>query len=199
MNLRVIPGLMLVFILGSSGATRAAQSASDQTLAELSNEVYAVYSAVVERFIPEKTPLRQIVVKRQTVIEWSRKERVQYLRQQIPDLDQTMAKRFKQLNRQPELLEPRFLTRVPVTLITKQDLDDIFRDGVNGWRIFYDRYPNSQGVMEFSRVGFNVGRTQALVYVGNQVGPLAGEGVYLMLVKENGVWIPGKQVSAWIS
>ncbi len=50
------------------------------------------------------------------------------------------------------------------------------------------RYPNSQGTMTLSRVGFNRNIKQALVYVGNQEGFLAGAGYYVLLVKKR---VPG--------
>lgn len=201
MNVRMLLALVFTFTFGLSGAYLpvGAQTYSDQTVTEVSDEEYAVYSAAIAKFFSVRTSLQQVVVKQRTTIEWSRKERVQYIRQQIPELDQTLTKRFKQRNKTPEMLEPRFSTQIPVKLISQQELDDIFKEGANSWRIFYERYPNSQGLMDFSRVGFNTDRTQALVYVGNLAGFLAGEGRYLFLVKENGVWTPKKEITAWVS
>jgi len=61
------------------------------------------------------------------------------------------------------------------------------------------RYPNSQGTMTLSGVGFNRNINQALVYVGNPEGFLAGAGYYVLLVKEKGTWVIKQKLMTWIS
>jgi hypothetical protein len=43
-------------------------------------------------------------------------------------------------------------------------------------------------VFEVSAVGFNNGRTRALVYTGHHCGNLCGGGQYHLLVKKEGKW-----------
>ena len=54
-------------------------------------------------------------------------------------------------------------------------------------------------MLTFSRVGFNRDLTQAVVYLSQVAGPLGGEGVFVLLQKENGVWTPTEEITVWIS
>lgn len=70
------------------------------------------------------------------------------------------------------------------------------------WKRFFEKYPNSAGVMDLSAVGFNHDKTIAIFSVGRRCGILCGEGEYHFLQKTNGKWVPfawkGNRCS-WIS
>ncbi len=84
-------------------------------------------------------------------------------------------------------------------LISQAEVEKIF-SGEDGWHDFYEIFPASQGILTFSRVGFNGKKTQALVYAGNQADWLAGAGFYLLLEKKNDFrWRVVAEVTAWIS
>ena len=53
--------------------------------------------------------------------------------------------------------------------------------------------------MTLSRVGFNQDQTQALVYIGNQEGPLSGAGYIVLLNKQFGNWELKQKIMVWIS
>jgi hypothetical protein len=63
----------------------------------------------------------------------------------------------------------------------------LFRDG-QGWVRFYDAHPESNGIVGFSRVGFNAEITQALIYVGIREEAMAGHGSYWFFTRESGRW-----------
>jgi hypothetical protein len=69
----------------------------------------------------------------------------------------------------------------------------------SGWGLFYRIYPDSQGVMTLSGIGFNQNATQALAYVGNQMHWASGAGYYVLLSKEDDRWIIKHQKTAWIA
>jgi len=56
------------------------------------------------------------------------------------------------------------------------------------WSEFYKRYPNSYGIIYFSRVGFNNRFDQAFVYVQQSCADTCGAGSYVLLGKTNGNW-----------
>jgi hypothetical protein len=82
--------------------------------------------------------------------------------------------------------------------MSQQEQLEIFKDG-GSWNEFYTGYPDSQGIMTISRVGFNREQDQALVYVGNQSDGKAGAGYCVLLTKENGVWTVQGKVMIWVS
>jgi len=84
-------------------------------------------------------------------------------------------------------------------VIAPQELAEIFRYE-DGWSKFYQRYPDARGILTFSRVGFNVYGSQALVYVGSQWSDFSGTGVYVLLTQDSeGVWNIQQQVPVWHS
>ncbi len=67
------------------------------------------------------------------------------------------------------------------------------------WVKFHKRFPGSHGILQFSRVGFNRDRTQALFYLGNQWDSLAGNGCFVLMGKSEGNWKLIAQVGLWAS
>ena len=69
----------------------------------------------------------------------------------------------------------------------------------NFWARFYKKYPNSSGLVFFSKVGFNDRHDQAFVYVGRTCGGLCGAGEYVLLNKVNGQWVVRDEEGLWVS
>lgn len=104
---------------------------------------------------------------------------------------------FSNKNKVPLTLQNRFNVRVPYVLLSKRDLDYIFQPG-NDWIEFYRKYPG-QGLIEFSRIGFNPQMNQALVYTSMQSGGKSGQGYYVFLSKEGGNWTIKYKIEIWTS
>jgi hypothetical protein len=95
----------------------------------------------------------------------------------------------------PGKLQDMFVLDVPVALINLDEFNGI----PDGWDGFYKKFPNSQGHMSLSRVGFNSDRTKALVYMTNFCGNLCAVGCYFLLHKEYGDWIIRAEFDCWVS
>ena len=87
----------------------------------------------------------------------------------------------------------RLMTEIAVVALTK-----IFEDG-GWWAEFYQRYPDSHGILQLSRVGFNKKKDTALVYAGNQREGLSGAGYCILLSKRDGLWGVQETKMVWIS
>lgn len=124
-------------------------------------------------------------------------EMLQWVSEQMPALDSETINDFKLKNAQSYPLSSNFDLPVKVLLFSEEEMKEIFDDG--GWSEFYRRYPLAQGIMSVSRVGFNSTKDQALVYVGSSCDWLYGAGYYVLLTKENGVWVIQDEVMTWIS
>ena len=100
-------------------------------------------------------------------------------------------------NRHPHQLSNQFNVNIDYLLLSKDDLDRIFLKG-DGWSEFNISY-RGRGIIDFSRVGFNHEVNQALVYTSILSGPKTGSGYYVLLVKENNVWIIKHKAEVWVS
>ena len=183
-----------VFIAGCAGNKTAPTSAIA--------EEYAVYEAVIESLhLTEGIEL--IAIKNRTATDVSPGEsldsEVEYIREELGTaIELETLDDYRAKNRRSHQLDADLSLDVPYVLLSEAELAEIFEQG-GGWNQFYKVYPNSQGIMTLSRVGFNTQIDQALVYVGNRSDDKVGEGYYVLLTKKGGVWTVDNVVMAWIS
>lgn len=69
----------------------------------------------------------------------------------------------------------------------------------NSWRQFYQKYPNTHGILALSRVGFNSEKTTALVYVKYDGGVMSHNGSYYLLKLVGASWQIQFQKLMWLS
>ena len=88
-----------------------------------------------------------------------------------------------------------FPTNAPkgVLLVTSNITDQIFSVShgakPDGWNLFYQRFPNSSGLITISRVGMDSKGTVAIVYLGQQSGYRSGFGSIRILRKGVHMWL----------
>jgi len=93
-------------------------------------------------------------------------------------------KDYMEVNQNTWLLGKTFQMDLPYEFIFAADLKGIFSQGVGGWKMLYDRYPDSGGWIELSAIGFNADKTVAIVYVAHHCGMLCGRGGLQVLEKK---------------
>jgi hypothetical protein len=183
-----------LFIAGCAGSKTPPTSA-------VADE-YAVYEAVIESlYLTEDTEL--IVIRDRTATDVSPNEsldsEVEYIREELGTaIELETLDDYRAKNRGSHRLDAVLSLDVPCVLLSEAELVEIFEQG-GGWNQFYKIYPNSQGMMTLSRVGFDAQIDQALVYIGNQADYKAGRGYFVLLTKKGGVWTIDDIVIAWIS
>jgi hypothetical protein len=64
---------------------------------------------------------------------------------------------------------------------------------------FEARFPNNLVFFVVSRVGLNLNKTEALLYVERFCGGLCGGGEYVLMRKVNGVWLVVDRHCTWVS
>jgi len=87
--------------------------------------------------------------------------------------------------------------KVTVETISKKQRKDLFSKG--GWEAYYQKYPQSMGIIHLSRVGFSCNKKTAKVYLGKMWGLLAGEGYEITLEKQKEGWIIKTRERTWSS
>ena len=117
------------------------------------------------------------------------------------ELDQSAVDDFaKSNNRDCNLRGSWFHLNCKCVIITSEEEKEIFDKGLRGWDYFYEFYPDSQGILRLSRVGFNDKSNQAIVYLENEAWWLAGTGLYVFLTKnKDGKWRIKNEMLAWMS
>jgi len=103
-------------------------------------------------------------------------------------------------NKQPLSFERRFKLKTKYQIVPNADVEKLFPAGMpeEGWKVFYSKYPGSNGYLKLSRVGFNKAKDQAFVSTGWIRGPRYGEGHYVVLGKQNGSWKVLNRMGTWI-
>ncbi|MBU7026127.1 MAG: hypothetical protein HXS48_04220 [Theionarchaea archaeon] len=184
--------LLLVLFTGCiSQADNPVQSVSE-------TEEYAVYTALIK----ERYTGWVIVIKDHTSSGRSPSEdlskMLQRAQQEMSGVEQETLDDFLAKNGQSHPLGDYFNIKTRIVLISDEERKKIFGESF-GWIKFYVRYPLSDGILTFSRVGFNDEMDQALAYIGHSKGWLEGIGYYVLLTKENGVWTIQDKMVLWIS
>lgn len=116
----------------------------------------------------------------------------------LPSLSKAMIDNFHAKNKTRVPLKDSFTVSSERVFITDENLQTILKDRLD-WKAFYEKYPNSQGVMTLSNVGFDSEMKRAFVYVANTRGSMNGVGFYIVLEKQDGVWRVKEKATGWMS
>lgn len=168
-------------------------------------EEYRVYSAVLNSlYIGEETKL--IVMQDSTDIfplydtrDSTLNKMKNLIKKHFKGIHPSTIDDFVKKNKKRHKIEKKLFIRTKYTLISDKEIAEIFKD-TQGWDRFYKLYPHSQGILTFSRVGFNPNMNQAVLYAGNQAHFFCGKGILIFLIKnKKGEWIIKNTVLLWIS
>jgi len=193
----LVMGLAVFFVVGLSIFLFAGRGGCRRSETQ---EEYAVYAALLDHEALGGGAPGVLVIRDKTTVGEEvdgNDQLVLYVRQKHPQMDESVAKDFVAKNKTPHLLARKFPVKQEYVLLSEQEADEIFKHG--WWDDFYRKYPNSGGITEFSRVGFNSRGNQALVGAGNSSGGLAGIGLIILLDKEGGTWRVKWQEVIWVS
>jgi hypothetical protein len=126
------------------------------------------------------------------------KEITAYLLKKCPALEAVTLDSFREVNTHPANFHPLFRLPVKCELIDESEFDRIFEKG-GWWKDYYKKYPDSQGFLTLSRVGFNPDGDQALFYATNGCGGKCGTGSYVVMQRIGSNWRILKEIIFWIS
>lgn len=87
--------------------------------------------------------------------------------------------------------------------LSRKEVDSYFDRkrgrGRDGWKDFYDKHPHAAGFWTFSRPGYDSAKHEALLYVTHSCGWLCGTGHLYLLTRKNGRWKVENRLFLWIS
>lgn len=153
-----------------------------------------VYEAVLKQMFGGDHAWRVLVVASQTG------ESMMY-EHSGPDFDGVGADTFedyREQNRSPKRFGRLQTLPAKLVLLDRREFSKMVRsrDG-DGWTRFEEKYPDSNGFIEFSAVGFGRTRSEALVYVSRNCGTACAAGWYVLLRRDAGGWRVEEQLLSW--
>ena len=168
------------------------------------NDEYDVYSALInDIYVKEKVKL--IVITNPTCCDSStmdlHSDSWRILLEELKPLSRDTLEVYASRNMQQVELERKFQLRAKYQVVPYSTVKKILTniDFDEAWRRFYSRYPASGGYIRLSRVGFNKTSDQALVSTAWMCNTLCGEGNFVVLVKQGGLWKVQQKVVTWVS
>lgn len=195
--IRTVGSLVGLFLMSIA---LCSPSASVQTESDtgVSDEEYEIYSSVIKQLYIEPDTKHVMIEERTFRYDFSVDEDEPWReKKKGVSIDETAADDYEIKNgRQWLLNKMSFKLPVKTSLITDLDLKAIFHGtwGELQWINYYRRFPDSDGFVMLSRIGFNTAHTQGLLYVGSRCGPGCGDIHFLLLEKVNGAWVTKKEL-----
>lgn len=192
---------------GKSGYRAQSQQSGDQS--DIPAEEYAIYDAVIGKmfaggklsFDPRRR-VKMLVIKDRTVsspLGARAGNEGEIVKRRFSSISQETIDDYAAKNAKSHQLTKSFNVKLPYTLITREQIEQMFKRRPGGWDEFYKQFPDSGGYIALSRAGLNSTGNRALVYIGHGCETLCGSGHYLLLVKKDKKWIVQKRFMALIS
>ena len=181
------PSIILLLISLFSPFQSTSASAAAQQPAYQVTEAYEVYSAILPSgWTWREAKSKKLVIRSDTrtydMCLRPEKEYEEIIGPAISD--------YVRQNEKTWILQKNLSIEKPYEIIRGDEIQSMFEQGLEGWKPFYEKYPDSGGWIELSAVGFNGDKTVAVVYMGHHCGGLCGGGNFHVLQKRDGKWVP---------
>lgn len=176
-----------------------------KTVQEVTPDEYAIYSRLIQHFDLTGQPL---VITLQTSVddekELLRNDLLRHLSREFPSPYSKTFPDFKAKNARSFDLDRKIPGVPSYALVPHEELDKLWDNCAQakqecGWDLFYNKYPDSSGIVTLSRVGFASTGEDALVYLGNRRHWKSGTGYLVLLHKSGGEWAVVKSAVVWMS
>jgi hypothetical protein len=113
-----------------------------------------------------------------------------FLRGKLKGLSEETLADFLAKNGESHPVEPDLALGEGFHCLSDEEIERVYVPfGTGGW----------DGIVTFSRVGFNADITQALGYTAQWLGPLAGDGMYWLCARSGDGWEVQQSTLAWVS
>ncbi|WP_119067873.1 hypothetical protein [Rubrobacter indicoceani] len=116
-----------------------------------------------------------------------RERMLRSLRENLPELKESTVSGFRRANREQHGITPDFDPKSCLVPVDDRRFRHLFRDD-EGWDRFREAFPDSDGTLRISRVGFDQSCTQALLYTGQQFDWTVGLSGFWLFERSLGGW-----------
>ncbi len=162
-------------------------------------DTYDIYSQIIKKdfsksykliAIEELTPIGLGVIKD---LDYA------YFKRNLKNLEKETFNDFRINNEKADTIKKYFSNNLDVIILTKTEIDSIIFEKNSSWEGFYKIYGQTQGLLSFSKIGFDIDHKQALFYYSNQSDWLDGYGYFILFERINKNWIEKSSFMAWIT
>lgn len=163
------------------------------------NDTYNIYSQIIIKDFSKSYKL--IAIEEYTPIGFGdiKDSDYVYFKQNLKNLKKETFDDFRINNEKSDTIKNYFSNDFDVIILSKNEIDSIFFEKTSSWEAFYKKYGQTQGLLSFSKIGFDKEHLQALLYYGNQSDWLEGNGYFILFEKIGGKWIEKSSFTSWIS
>ena len=197
---------LIIAVLGICLLCSCAQQYAEPEISyenEAEQDKYVIYSLSIEYVYlrnllsHNKNPIESIVVIAETndLGEYWIENFVEDLDNR--DVPEEVIEDWKAEARSTEPLLRKFDFSYKYFLPTREELDTF--DADNFFGEFYIKYPDSNGLISVSRIGYDKARTTALIHVIHSYGTLGANYYFIVLEKKEGSWGISKRISTTLS
>ena len=166
---------------------------------EREKEEYAIYSHSIEYVYlrnllsHNKREVKSIVVISQTdeLNEYWRDKFVDHLENE--SIQEEVIEAWRMENESTSLLQRKFDFEYKYHMVTRAELDEYQSESF--FSEFYKRYPDSNGLISVSRIGYDKTRNTALIHVIHSYGTLGANYYFIVLQKSTGGWDIVRRIS----
>lgn len=189
---------LLIFFLAACSINPIIPDTTPTVSPQVEAEEYLVYAALIKSLYADGPALQVVLNDHTNLSNIFSPERFTELGQGSPAIDLAAEADFQNRNLQDYPLQDHLNLTSKLILISNEVFHKIIGPGLNA-ELFYAAFPNAQGFLQLSRVGFNPARTQAIAYTAEWKGPINGTGYLYFLVKSNNQWTIQTKILDWIS
>ncbi len=166
---------------------------------EAERDEYSIYSLSIEHVYMRnllsnhKSEIGSIVIISQT------NELIKYWRDEFIDdienegIPENVIEDWRKENESTGFLKRKFNLSYEYDLVTRTELDEI--EDVNFFGEFYRRYPDSNGLISVSKIGFDKAKNTALIHVIHSYGTLGATYNFILLKRTDGAWSVVRRIS----
>jgi hypothetical protein len=193
---------ILLIVISAWALSGCTGSYSDKTPVysdDAEKDDYAVYSTGIEYVYLRnllafnKKEMKSIIIISQTndLGEFWRNEFISKLADR--DIEADIVEAWRKENLSTVLLERKFDLGYRYELVTRAELDEY--EPETFFNEFYRRYPDSNGLISVSRIGYDGTRNTALVHVIHNFGTIGTNYYFLLLERSGSGWVVTQRVS----
>jgi hypothetical protein len=159
-------------------------------------EEYAVYSALIQQNPIGYDLGASILIREQTISDL---EMLDSALERASPLPAGLVDSYRSRNAASYTLDPNLDVDLEYALMPEDEFTRIFLRRGSVWTRFQEAYPEAEGIVFFSRVGFGANGDDALVTMGYRCGDLCGAGGLYLLAREDGGWQVQDALIIWQS
>ncbi|MCK4748698.1 MAG: hypothetical protein KAT15_16710 [Bacteroidales bacterium] len=197
--LKIILTTLILSVCFLGGCTRPYAETNLPYESEIEREEYYIYSLSIEHIYlrnllsHNKREVKSIVIISET------SELNEYWRDKLVGdiesvgMQEELLEDWRKENGSTSLLQRKFDLSYEYNLVSKAELERY--EGVNFFSEFYRRYPDSNGLISVSRIGFDKSKNTALIHVVHSYGILGARFNFIVLKRTEGVWNIERRIS----